>query len=239
MSLMLPHTCSPVRAAAQAGVRTVDFVPCRDCGGQDGSLAGGSWAAARRARPLCERVRVLSMRGDDLSWPDPIPTVARFLQAGLIVAVEGRGGFRVLCDATSRQAVTRAREQEPWTEKRFAIMVGDLAAAERLVVLSDAARRALTSPTRPAVAAPRRAEARLTPAVAPDESVVEVTLPTSRLQVLLLAEAQRPLLVSTARVADGASAYWNEEGGRPTSTIADLFLVCDCVAETHREAARN
>ena len=48
------------------------------------------------------------------------------------------------------------RRRKARDDKPFAVMVADLAAADRLCVLDEAARAALTSPRRPIVLAPRR-----------------------------------------------------------------------------------
>ncbi len=92
---------------------------------------------------------------------------AAALAGAPIVAVKGLGGFHLACDASSQGAVAELRRRKRRDEKPFAVMVPDLAAAERLAELGDEERRLLLSAERPIVLLRRRPSAALASAVAP------------------------------------------------------------------------
>ena len=86
------------------------------------------------------------------------------LAGGQIVAVKGLGGFHLACDATDDAAVARLRERKGRVDKPFAVMAADLETVAQIAQLDDASRRLLTSPERPIVLLPKRADSPLSDA---------------------------------------------------------------------------
>ena len=86
---------------------------------------------------------------------------------GGTVAIKGIGGFHLACDATNDTAVLALRERKGREGKPFAIMVADLDTARRIVRLTEAEARVLTSPRRPIVLAEALTGAGVSRAVAP------------------------------------------------------------------------
>ena len=80
-----------------------------------------------------------------------IAVAARAIGDGLIVAVKGIGGFHLVCDATSEDAVRLLRERKRRDEKPFAVMVRSLRDAAALGFVGPDERRLLTSIERPIV----------------------------------------------------------------------------------------
>ena len=92
--------------------------------------------------PSCgPSVKVLFSDGSELGFghgfDTPAAQVAWVLADGLIVALLGVGGFQLLADASSEAAVRRLRRLKERDAKPFAVMVPDVAAAERLCRLSE------------------------------------------------------------------------------------------------------
>ena len=111
----------------------------------------------------------------------------RRLAEGEIVAIKGLGGFHLACDARNRAAVERLRARKRRSDKPFALMARDLAAARELCVVDDAAARALSGPRHAIVILPRRADAELPEAIAPGNPTLGVMLPYTPLHHLLFA----------------------------------------------------
>ncbi|PSK29153.1 carbamoyltransferase HypF [Nocardia seriolae] len=122
---------------------------------------------------------------------------------GGIVAVKGVGGFQLVCDAAAAEAVTRLRKAKPRPAKPLAVMVRDLATARTLGTVDELAAAQLGSAAAPIVLLPRRPQAPIAPGVA----TIGVFLPYSPLHHLLLAELDRPLVVTSGN-----------RGGAPTLT---------------------
>ncbi|HEX2344554.1 MAG TPA: carbamoyltransferase HypF [Vicinamibacterales bacterium] len=204
------------------------FAMCADCQREYDDPADRRFHAQPNACPTCGP-RLTAEDALGVPWPgaDPIALAARAIEDGLIVALKGLGGFHLACDATSSRAVARLRERKRRDEKPFAVMVRDLAAAEAIAVLGDAERALLTSIERPIVLVERQAGAPLAPEVAPCNTLVGLLLPYTPLHHLLLAEAKRPLIMTSGNLSEEPIAYRNDEALERLSGIADLFLMHD------------
>jgi hydrogenase maturation protein HypF len=152
--------------------------------------------------------------------------VAR-LAAGEVVAVKGVGGFHLACDAVDEAAVGTLRRRKARDDKPFALLVGDLAAARRLVHLDAVAEAALTSPRRPIVLAPRRADAPVADGVAPGLPELGVLLPPSPLHHLLVGDHGRPLVLTSANLTDEPIAYRDDEVVSRLGSLVDAVLTHD------------
>jgi hydrogenase maturation protein HypF len=180
------------------------------------------------ACPRCgPRLTVHGPNGQPLASDDPIALAADQLRAGKIVALKGIGGFHLACDATSDVAVRRLRARKQRDEKPFAVMVRSLADAERVAVLGEVERRLLNSCERPIVLAPRRDGDGLAASVAPRNRYVGLMLAYSPLHHLLLADADRPLVMTSGNLSDEPIAFENAEALRRLGDIADLLLLHD------------
>jgi hydrogenase maturation protein HypF len=204
------------------------FVMCADCQREYDNPADRRFHAQPNACPVCgPRLAVMDASG--VPWPvrDPIARAVQAIADGLIVALKGLGGFHLACDATSSRAVARLRERKRRDEKPFAVMVRDLAAAEAVAIVGDAERDLLASIERPIVLVERRPTAVLAPEVAPANTLVGLLLPYTPLHHLLLAEAGRPLVMTSGNLSEEPIAYRNDEAFERLSGIADLFLMHD------------
>jgi hydrogenase maturation protein HypF len=119
----------------------------------------------------------------------PVAEAQRRLSEGAIVAIRGLGGFHLACDPRNDGAVRLLRERKRRSDKPFALMARDLAAAEAFCAVSDDDRQALTSPRRPIVILPRRPDSGISAAVAPGNNTIGVMLPYTPLHHLLFAGA--------------------------------------------------
>jgi hydrogenase maturation protein HypF len=204
------------------------FAMCRDCAREYESVENRRFHAEPNACPRCgPSLRLLAADGEQLSEADPIRAAARALDAGLVVAIKGLGGFHLACDATSAAAVARLRERKRREEKPFAVMVRELAEAQSLAYFSPQERQLLTSPERPIVLARRREDAHLASEIAPCNPLVGVLLAYTPLHHLLLAQCGRPLVMTSGNLSDEPIAYRNDEACARLSGVADRFLVHD------------
>lgn len=128
-----------------------------------------------------------------------IDRCVELLAGGSIVAIKGLGGFHLACDASNEQAVAELRRRKRRSNKPLAVMVRDLADAERLCHVNDVERGLLAGSIRPIVLLRRRAVCEsgdspdalaLAPSVAHDLPELGVMPPYTPLQHLLLAAAE-------------------------------------------------
>ena len=128
-----------------------------------------------------------------------IDRCVELLANGGIVAIKGLGGFHLACNASNEQAVAELRRRKRRSNKPLAVMVRDLADAERLCHVNDVERGLLAGSIRPIVLLRRRAVCEsggspnalaLALSVAHDLPELGVMLPYTPLQHLLLAAAE-------------------------------------------------
>lgn len=216
------------------------FIACTNCGPRFTMVTGLPYDRANTSMadfPLCEaclgeytdpRSRRYHAQptacwdcGPQLSMP--VADLARSLAAGEIAAIKGIGGYHLACDAYDHAAVSRLRARKRRGDKPFAIMVADLARAEQLVELDDAALELLASLVRPIVLAPSR-DADLQSVVAPGNHLIGVMLAYAPLHHLLFdADAPDVLVMTSGNVSDEPICIDAGEAQQRLAGIADVF----------------
>lgn len=204
------------------------FTMCPACAREYGDPLDRRFHAQPNACPACgPRVEVRDGSGARVEAADPIAEVAAALRAGAVAAVKGIGGYHLACDATSADAVRTLRARKHREEKPLAVMVADLEAARALAELSGAEAALLASVERPIVLCRRRADAPLADGIAPASPLVGLLLAYTPLHHLLLADAGRPLVMTSANLSDEPIAFEDDDALLRLGGIADLFLVHD------------
>ena len=146
------------------------------------------------------------------------------IRAGKIVAAKGIGGFHLIVDARSDEAVSRLRERKRRAEKPFAVMFASLADIERECDVTAQESVLLASPARPIVLV-RRKPGLVTAAVAPNNPRLGVLLPYAPLHHLLMRELGFPIVATSGNLSDEPIATDEAEALVRLAGIADLFLV--------------
>jgi hydrogenase maturation protein HypF len=217
----------------RAATTMAPFAMCEACRREYEDPANRRFHAQPNACPDCgPRLSLLAPDGAVLHVDDPIARAARALRDGLVVAVKGIGGFHLACDARSDAAVRRLRARKKRDEKPLAVMIRDLRAADALAALGPDERALLSGVERPIVLVRKRVRAAIAPSVAPRNQMVGLFLPYSPLHHLLLADAGRPLVMTSGNLSDEPIAYRTDEAIARLADIADLFLVHDREIET-------
>ena len=214
------------------------FAMCARCDAEYGDPSNRRFHAEANACADCGPGLAL-LRAGDGSDPrfarDPraiLEDARRLLRDGSIVAIRGLGGFHLACDAANDAAVAALRQRKRRSDKPFALMVRDLAAAERLCVLGDEERRLLTSRERPIVIAPRRPSIAAAAAVAPGNNALGIMLPYTPLHALLFAGDVEALVMTSGNVSEEPIAASNRDAFERLAAIADWFLMHDREIET-------
>jgi hydrogenase maturation protein HypF len=217
----------------RAATTMAAFTMCPACQREYDDPADRRFHAQPNACPLCgPSVALHAHDGVRIGVDDPIASAGETLEAGLIVALKGLGGFHLACDATSDEAVRVLRLRKRRDEKPFAVMVRTLGEAEALADIDERGRRLIESVERPIVLLPKRRNSTLAPSVAPGNRLVGIMLAYSPLHHLLLADARRPLVMTSGNLSDEPIAYRNDEAVSRLGAIADLFLLHDREIET-------
>ncbi|HYN47717.1 MAG TPA: carbamoyltransferase HypF [Candidatus Nanopelagicales bacterium] len=208
------------------------FPLCPACAAEYADPANRRFHAEPIACPACGPR--LAYRPTDAAAPSAhqdaaLAAAVEDLLAGRIVAIKGLGGYHLACDATDEAAVQRLRDRKRRWAKPFAIMVADLAAAERIARAGATERALLAGPERPIVllVARRRGEPRLAPSVAAGNRRLGVFLPYTPLHHLLMAAVGRPIVLTSGNLSDEPLATDDADAADRLAGLADGFLVHD------------
>lgn len=201
------------------------FQMCQDCARDYADPANRRFHAEPIACSRC---------GPKLSRP--IAEIAATLREGRIVALKGLGGFHLLCDARNEKAVAALRRRKARDAKPFAVMVPNLASAERLAELGPAELALLTHRARPIVLA--RSRGVLAPSVAPNLRDVGLMLPYTPLHWLVLhalagfpdfrswreAPSDIAVVATSANLGGEPLVASNDDAERRLGQVADLIV---------------
>ncbi|MGA9334381.1 MAG: carbamoyltransferase HypF [Rudaea sp.] len=207
------------------------FALCADCAAEYADPLNRRFHAQPLACPVCgPQVRWSSEATGEIA--DPVSALASAIAAlrqGDIVALRGIGGYHLLCDAGSEQAVARLRVRKRRPAKPLALMVpwrGDdgLDGARALAELTPQQCRTLLDSARPIVLTTSRDDAPIAAAVAPGLREVGLMLAYSPLHHLLL-DAFAGALVATSGNLSGEPVLTEpDEAQTRLAGIADGFL---------------
>lgn len=190
---------------------------CADCSAEFHSLNDRRGHSQAIGCPNCGPQ--ILRPGTDNSWN----LLAELLRAGELLLLKGIGGYQLLCDATSEQAVQKLRHLKQRHGKPLAVMipseewVGDhLPAAEK---------KSLTSHENPIVLLAGSPVTGLAPAVTAGMKSQGVFLPSSGMHFQLLQEIQRPLVVTSANTESEPIIYEDHEIRTLTQEIECSLLL--------------
>ena len=169
-----------------------------------------------------------------------LAAAAAALRAGRIVALQGVGGFQLLCLARSEAAVAELRRRKGRPEKPFALLAPDLAWVRRHCLLGPAEEQLLTAPAAPIVLLRRRPlewvgpdpeasasnpiASSIATGVAPHNPWLGVMLAASPLHALLLRELGEPLLATSGNRSGEPLCADPERVEEELGAIADGIL---------------
>jgi hydrogenase maturation protein HypF len=200
------------------------FPMCPECRQEYENPENRRFHAEPTACPACGP-RVWLEEGEKRLETKVFETAAELLQSGKILAVKGLGGFHLAVDATNDQAVETLRGRKGRVAKPFAVMVRDLAEAERRCELGDLEKTLLLSPERPIVLARRKEGSGISAGVAPGNIYLGLLLPYTPLHKLLLEVSPPALVMTSGNLSEEPLVFANDAARTQLGRLADAFLL--------------
>lgn len=163
-------------------------------------------------------------RGQMQSWSNGVAVVsASLILKGKVSAFKGVGGYQLICDASSDDAVSNLRQIKGRRSKPLAVMVKDLATASTLADIAGC-ESSLLSRAGPIVLCPARPGNGLSNHVHPGLREVGIMLPTTAYHRLLCEDVNRPLVVTSGNREGEPMAYTHHAAVKQLRGLCDLIL---------------
>ncbi len=202
------------------------FPMCPDCRKEYGDPLNRRFHAQPNACPVCgPQLRLVDAAGRQLPSQDVIGDAAENIKEGKIVAIRGLGGFLLACDATNQIAVEELRGRKHRPAKPFAVMMENVAEVENRCLVSTEEKTLLTSAAAPIVLLKIGDCSDMADSVAPGLKYLGVMLPYTPLHHLLMAEVNRPLIMTSGNMSEEPIARDNKESLSRLGNIADYFVL--------------
>ncbi len=153
---------------------------------------------------------------------DALQQAVSLLHKGAILAVKGLGGYQLVGDATKKTLIEKLRQRKKRPTKPLAIMTLNQETAKNFVKLTDLESKLLSSHAGPIVLLEKMSV--LPEELAPNNPYLGVLLPTTGLHALLLADFQKPLIVTSGNLSEEPICLEDEEAFLRLKGVADYFL---------------
>lgn len=152
------------------------------------------------------------------------------IREGKIIALKGLGGFQLIVDATSDEAVNQLRKRKHREEKPFALMFPTLETIKDICEISNVEERVLGSPESPIVILRRKSEinnpkSEISLKVAPHNPYLGTMLPYTPLHHLLMKELNIPIVTTSANLSEEPICIDELEALERLKGIAEYYLV--------------
>ena len=210
------------------------FPMCPDCAFEYTEPSTRRYDAQPVCCPKCgPTLTLMDPLGKKLALGDAVIQKTReALASGRIVAIKGIGGFHLACDATSDAAVLLLRERKRRPTKPFAVMVRDLAMAERCAFVDKESSALLTGWQRPILLLSQKKGSGLSEHLAPGNPRIGLFLPYTPLHHLLFAypdgrEMPQALVMTSGNVSGAPICHTDELVLRELNGVCDAILTHD------------
>jgi hydrogenase maturation protein HypF len=207
------------------------FEMCPQCRAEYDNPTNRRFHAQPNACPECgPQLQLVDREGSVLNERhDALRSAAQYIRNGNIVAVKGLGGFHLMCDAASEDAVRMLRRRKNREAKPFALMYPSLEMIERDCEVTPSEARLLRSPEAPIVLLETRhgVDVRIAPSIAPGNPYLGVMLPYTPLHHLLMAELKFPVVATSGNLSDEPICIDERDALNRLFDVADVFLIHD------------
>jgi hydrogenase maturation protein HypF len=208
------------------------FAMCLHCQAEYGNPLNRRFHAQPNACPQCgPHLELWDREGEVLASDDAaLQIAADAIRQGKIVAVKGLGGFHLIVDPRSEDAVKRLRVCKGREEKPFALMYPNLELVKAHCEVCELEERLLLSPQAPIVILRRVKQQKYsaslpTSSVAPQNPYLGIMLPYTPLHHLLMVELGFPVVATSGNLSDEPICTDEYEALQRLGNIAHLFLV--------------
>lgn len=190
----------------RANTSMSDFTMCAACEKEYNDPSSRRYHAQPISCPNCGPQLALTIQ-DELFMGDDdakFEQIAQLLKEGKIGAIKGVGGFHIVCDAMSDEAILRLREAKNRPSKPFAIMCKELEQVQNIASVNVLEEELLCSKEAPIVILKkcRFSYLKLSKYLAPNIDRIGCMLAYTPLHHLLFRHVKMPIVATSANLGD-------------------------------------
>lgn len=202
------------------------FKMCPSCRKEYSDPVNRRFHAQPNCCPKCgPYLKLLDLKGKDLSSENPIKETINLIKDGKIVAIKGLGGFHLACKVENENAIQVLRKRKNRPHKPFAIMVKDIETAHKLAYISREEERILSSNRAPIVILDKKKYCILPDILSPNTRKIGIMLPYTPLHHLLFQGDISILVMTSGNFSGGPIQYENKKAINSLGNICDYFLI--------------
>lgn len=203
-----------------------DFHMCAECEKEFNLASDRRFHAQPNACPACGPWTGLHDRSGNLicEKEEALEKVVNLIRKGNIIAIKGIGGYHLVCDAASEEAVVMLRKRKNREEKPMAVMFPDMISVKEEVHLNSFEERAIDSIEKPVVIVRKKETSTIAHSVSPENNTVGVFLPYTPLHHIILRKLKKPVVATSANITDEPIVKDEKDAFTRLSGIADYLL---------------
>jgi len=179
------------------------FKMCSSCEAEYKEPSNRRFHAEPISCPKCGPTLTLKdAKGSVVDSDDIVGLAAQLIKEGKIVAIKGLGGFHLVCDASSEEAVRVLRERKRRPKKPLAVMFGSLETIKNECRMSKNEEELLISKNRPIVLLQKNDSFSLAGSLSFESRFLGCFLPYTPLQLVLFSHLDTPIVATSANISD-------------------------------------
>ena len=199
------------------------FPLCEECLQEYRNPADRRYHAEATSCPQCgPQLQLTTSKGKPIDSNNPVRWIADKIRTGAIVAVQGVGGFHLVCDALNAKVVELLRQRKRRPAKPFAVMVKDMPMARQYGIFNDHNAALIQSFQRPVIIVP--ATAQCPSQISGSLNKVGLFLPYTPLHQILFHYLEHPVVATSANVSDEPIITHAQELSNRLGDVVDFVL---------------
>ena len=206
------------------------LIPCESCQHEYDDVKNSRHHSQTNSCPECTiPIRLLSNRGKELTTNAAtcLQLIQEYLLQGKIIAVKGTGGYLLITDATSENAIALLRKRKARPAKPFAILYADIEMVYADLAVTPQEVTALKDKSSPIVLCSLKKEPAngiVVELIAPGLNKIGAMLPSSGLLQLIADQFGKPLVATSANLSGSPIIYEDDQAMYWLLDIADYVL---------------
>lgn len=171
--------------------------------------------------------KIKNKKKDSVTKSDDYLFLSTIISEGEIIALQGVGGFHLVCDATCKETVKKIRKAKKRFEKPLALMASNVEMIRKYCEVNTEEEEWLMSPESPILILEKKQGNSLPDEIAPLQDCIGFMLPSTPLHHLLFKNIKNPLIMTSGNISDEPQCTSIEEVRKYLKDIASFVVWYD------------